>query len=172
MNLLHGRGRVHKPSASADPLLHWTPGAHLMAARVLTTTGWRMPELSGPITTRARPSPKPLSMPPPTDHLITLEGIIKRIFLAVSDEILRYQEALATMDTKFNIQEHFGPRVHAELNLLEYFHTVWVPFVDDGRFIGCSKPMCYCYYHYISLYAGGWVYVLLPMGLVMPIGGL
>ncbi|KAF4626908.1 hypothetical protein G7Y89_g11247 [Cudoniella acicularis] len=70
------------------------------------------------------------------------------------------------MDAKFNIQDRlqaqyhdkdFRPRVHAELNLLEYFHMNRLPFVDDDRFIGCSKPACYCCYHYISLHPGGFV---------------
>ncbi|KAH6722575.1 hypothetical protein BKA61DRAFT_702089, partial [Leptodontidium sp. MPI-SDFR-AT-0119] len=52
---------------------------------------------------------------------------------------------------------HFKPRVHAELNLLECFYTKRLAFVDDNRFIGCSKPACYYYYHYICLYPGGFV---------------
>ncbi|OBT84085.1 hypothetical protein VE02_07017 [Pseudogymnoascus sp. 03VT05] len=128
-------------------------------------TGWRMPELFDSFTIKTRPSPKPPSLPPPTDHLTTLSGIIKRM-LPAGSEALQYQDALATMDAKFNIQNRlqaqfedirFKPRVHSELTLLEYFHTNRVPFVDDDRFIGCSKPACYCCYHYISLHPGGFV---------------
>ncbi|KAL5349546.1 hypothetical protein ACLOAV_005841 [Pseudogymnoascus australis] len=140
-------------------------GSHFKAARILTTAGWRMPELFDSFTIKTRPSPKPPSLPPPTDHLTTLSGIIKRM-LPAGSEALQYQDALAIMDAKFNIQNRlqaqfedirFRPRVHSELTLLEYFHTNRIPFVDDDRFIGCSKPACYCCYHYISLHPGGFV---------------
>jgi hypothetical protein len=83
-----------------------------------------------------------------------------------SEETLLYQDALATMDAKFHIlkrlkaqfqDKDFRPRVHAELNLLEHFHRERLRFVDNDRFIGCSKPACYCCYHYISLHPGGFV---------------
>jgi hypothetical protein len=141
-------------------------GSHFKAARKLTTAGGRMLELFDSFTIKTRPSLKPPSRPPPTDHLTTLSGIIKRMLPAGSEEILRYQDALATMDAKFTIQNRlqaqfqdirFRPRVHSELTLLEYFHTNQIPFVDDDRFICCSKPACYCCYLYISLHPGGFV---------------
>jgi hypothetical protein len=125
-----------------------------------------MPDLFNNFTIKTRPSPKPPSLPPPTDQLTTLSGIIKRMLPAGSEETIRYQEALATMDAKFHFQDRlqaqfqdkdFRPRVHAELNLLEYFYTERLPFVEDDRFIACSKPACYCCYHYISLHPGGFV---------------
>jgi hypothetical protein len=141
-------------------------GSHLKAARILTTAGWRLPKLFENFKIRTRPAPKPPLLPPPTDQLTTLDGIIKRMLPSYSEETLRYQEALATMDIKFDIlnrlkaqfkDKDFTPRVHAELNLLEYFHMKRLPFVDDDRFIACSKPACYCCYHYISLHPGGFV---------------
>ncbi len=68
---------------------------------------------------------------------------------AGSTETLLYQESLAAIDARFGILERvkaqfedkdFTPRVHAELNLLEYFYRERLPFVDDDRFIACSKP--------------------------------
>jgi hypothetical protein len=141
-------------------------GSHLKAARILTAAGWRMPDLFDNFAIKTRPSPEPPSLPPPTDHLTTLDGIIKRMLPAGSEETLRYQEALTTMDAKFNILDRlqtqfkdkdFRPRVHAELNLLEHFYRERLPFLDDDRFIACSKPACYCCYHYISLHPGGFV---------------
>lgn len=141
-------------------------GSHLKAARILTVAGQRMPDLFEDFTVRIWPSPKPPSLPPPTDQLTTLEGIITRMLPKDSEEVTQYQEALASMDAKFNIQDRlqaqfqdkdFRPRVHAELNLLEYFYTKRLAFVDDDRFIGCSKPACYCCYHYICLHPGGFV---------------
>jgi hypothetical protein len=141
-------------------------GSHLKAARILTTAGWKMPGLFENFAIRTRPSPKPPSLPPSTDQLTTLDGIIKRMFPMDSEETLQYQEALATMDSKFNIMkrlqdqfqdEDFRPRVHAELILLEYFHIKRLRFVGSDKFISCSKPACYCCYHYISLHPGGYV---------------
>lgn len=141
-------------------------GSHLKAARTLLVAGQRMPDLFEDFSVSIWPSPKPPSLPPPTDQLTTLEGIIKRMAPQGSEEATRYQEALASMDAKFNIQDRlqaqfqdkdFRPRVHAELNLLECFYTKRLAFVDDDRFIGCSKPACYCCYHYICLHPGGFV---------------
>ena len=135
-------------------------GSHLKAARILTVAGQRMPELFEDFTVKTWPAP------PPTDQLTTLKGIIKRMLPKNSDEITHYQEALAVMDVKFNLQgrleaqfqdKDFRPRVHAELNLLEHFYTKQLAFVDDDKFIGCSIPACYCCYHYICLHPGDFV---------------
>lgn len=141
-------------------------GSHLKAARILTVAGQRMPELFEDFTVKIWPAPKSPSLPPPTDQLTTLKGIIKRMLPKDSDKIKHYQEALAVMDVKFNLQgrleaqfqdKDFRPRVHAELNLLEHFYSKRLAFVDDDKFIGCSKPACYCCYHYICLHPGGFV---------------
>ncbi|PMD41861.1 hypothetical protein L207DRAFT_633163 [Hyaloscypha variabilis F] len=142
-------------------------GSHLKAAKILTTAGWRMPGLFENFTIQTRPSPKPPTLPPLTDQQTTLNGIINRMLPSGSKKTLPYQEALATMDAKFNIlnrlkaqfqDKDFLPRVHAELNLLEYFYRERLPFVDDDWFIACSKPACYCCYHYIIFHPGGFVH--------------
>lgn len=141
-------------------------GSHFRAARILVTAGWKMPDLFDNFIIKILPSPKPPSSPPPTDHLTTLDGIIKRMLPKDDPEVKKYQEALTSMDAKFNILDRllglykdktFKPRVHAELILLECFHRNHLPFVDDDRFIGCSKPACYCCYHYISVHPGGFI---------------
>ena len=79
-------------------------------------------------------------------------------------KVLFYQDALKTMDTKFGIYKRFKneyenptflPRVHAELILLEHSYKRGYDFVDNDKYIGCSKPACYCCYHYISAHPGG-----------------
>jgi hypothetical protein len=83
-----------------------------------------------------------------------------------TSKVLFYQEALNTMDTKFKIYKRlkkeyedpvFLPRVHAELILLEHFYKGGYDFVDGDKYIGCSKPACYCCYHYISAHPGNFV---------------
>jgi OTT_1508-like deaminase len=141
-------------------------GSHLKAAKILITAGSRMPNMFENFSIEIQPSSKPPSSPPPTDHMTTLDGIVKRMLPAGSQDVLPYQEALAAMDSKFRIKDRlldqykdktFKPRVHAELSLLEFFYATKRQFVDDDRFIGCSKPACYCCYHYISLHPGGFV---------------
>ncbi len=139
--------------------------SHLKAAKILTTAGWRMPNLFENFTVKTRPSPPP-SLPPPVDQQMTLNGIINRMIANDPQETLRYQEALESMGTKFDIlerflakfqDENFRPRVHAELILLEYFHKNQLLFLDNDPFIACSKPACYCCYHYLSVHPGGFV---------------
>ena len=141
-------------------------GSHLKAAKVLVAAGSRMPKLFNNFDIQTRPAPKPPLLPPLVRHSTTLEGILNRMLPSGSEQVPLYQEALATLNAKFNIQtllldkyqdKDFKPRVHAELNLLEYFYAKQLPFVDDDRFIGCSKPACYCCYHYISHHPGGFV---------------
>lgn len=145
-------------------------GSHPRAAKWLVTAGLKLPDLFDGFTIKRRPSLrpslKPSLLPPPTDHLTTLDGILKRMLPKDSEGMAVYQEALRAMDTMFNIQESlfkvyqdkdFRPRIHAELILLEYFYKEQLAFVDDDRFIGCSKPACYCCYHYISQHPGCFV---------------
>lgn len=82
------------------------------------------------------------------------------------DEVARYQLMLAHMSDKFGLysrfmsfykDRNFLPRVHCEINLLEYFYTKRLPFVDSDRYIGCSKPACYCCLLYIRNYPGCFV---------------
>ncbi|EMC91990.1 hypothetical protein BAUCODRAFT_78761, partial [Baudoinia panamericana UAMH 10762] len=41
---------------------------------------------------------------------------------------------------------HFGSRdhVHSEVALLEHIHQHKIDFAMNDRYIGCSKPSCYC----------------------------
>jgi hypothetical protein len=51
----------------------------------------------------------------------------------------------------------FKPRVHAELLLLEHFYHRNLSFVQNDRYIGCSKPSCYCCDLYMKCHPGGFV---------------
>ena len=141
-------------------------GSHVRAAKTLTIAGQRLPHLFDNFAIKPRPSPKPPILPPLLDNLTTLDGIIKRMLPKDSEDTPRYQNVLNTMDAKFHIQsrlqaqyqdKEFRPRVHAELHLLEYFYHQKLSFVDDDRFIGCSKPACYSCYLYISNHPGGFI---------------
>lgn len=139
-------------------------GSPLKAAKVLVLAGCKLAKIFENFTIQTLPSAKPPIFPPPPDDLTTLDGMVKRMLPNDSKDILRYQESLAFMDRNFQIQnqlldqyreKEFRPRVHAELHLLEYFHTNELEFEESDKYIGCSKPACYCCYHYICHHPGG-----------------
>ncbi|KAI0799501.1 hypothetical protein GGR55DRAFT_692588 [Xylaria sp. FL0064] len=70
----------------------------------------------------------------------------------------QYKEAADFMNQRFNIvaqfrkqydDKNFRPLVHAEIQVLEHF---WGKrqFFNDDRYIGCSKPACYCCHLYMQ----------------------
>ncbi|KAI8944734.1 hypothetical protein F4801DRAFT_172088 [Xylaria longipes] len=69
-----------------------------------------------------------------------------------------YRTALEVMERKYHIQDgvsrqyeddNFKPLVHAEIQVLDYFYSAKRRYFDDARYIGCSKPSCYCCHLYI-----------------------
>jgi hypothetical protein len=141
-------------------------GYHMKAARTLVASAIRFPAFFDDFEIKLLPSPKPAEIPR-MNKLTTLDQILPRMFPENHKDLPIYQTALRDMDTKFKIFERFVaeykrptflPRVHAELILLERFHTHQYNFVDGDRYIGCSKPACYCCYHYICAHPGNFVH--------------
>lgn len=97
---------------------------------------------------------------PKADDHTTLDGIIKRMFPSSGDSLLReYEEHLPIINQKLSLQEKFmqhyndkdfEPKVHAEIRVLEHFYGNRLLFADHDRFIGCSRPSCYCCQLYIQ----------------------
>ena len=142
-------------------------GSHPRAVKILINAGRLLPRLFENVSIQRRPSIKPSLIPPPTDHHTTLEGIINRMLSKTSPDKARYTEALNQIDSIVHLQdridaqfkaESFRPRVHAELILLEYFYKQKLPFLDNDRYVGCSKPACYCCYQYIVCHPGRFVH--------------
>jgi len=141
-------------------------GLHMKAARTLVAATIRFPAFFDDPEIKYLPSPKPAKIPPQMNKLTTLDQIIIRMLPKNDKCVPIYQEALQDMDNKFKIfqlfveessRPTFLPRVHAELILLEHFHTHKYDFVDGDKYIGCSKPACYCCYHYICAHPGNFV---------------
>ncbi|OCT52304.1 hypothetical protein CLCR_08353 [Cladophialophora carrionii] len=72
--------------------------------------------------------------------------------------------ALAEVDAIAGIWDKFRedyknirPRPHAELLVLEHFHSENLDFVADEKYIGCSKPSCYCCNLYMQCHPGGFI---------------
>lgn len=48
-------------------------------------------------------------------------------------------------------------RVHAELQIADRFSRDWLAFVDDDKYIGCSKPACYFCFNWLITHKHGYV---------------
>jgi hypothetical protein len=174
LNKRSGKGSTSTPTEESHEtnflkLRHYIGrlGSHMKAARTLVAAAMRFPAFFDDFEIECLPSSKPAELPPPADELTTLDGIIGRMLKNENkSKVPFYLEALNAMDTKFQISQRlrneyknptFLPRVHAELILLEHFYRHKYDFVDGDKYIGCSKPACYCYYHYICAHPGNFV---------------
>lgn len=55
------------------------------------------------------------------------------------------------------ISRNFQPRVHAECAVAEAVHAARIRFFGNDRYIACSKPACFCCYHYLCHHPGKFV---------------
>ncbi|KAF7899778.1 hypothetical protein EAF00_004114 [Botryotinia globosa] len=134
------------------------------AIQILLSTRNLLPHLFTQLTISQLPSSS--SFPPPLQaRNPTLSALIGR---TMSDPlaITSYRAALAEMDHKYQLSTHLSshctnpnwrPKIHAELLLLQHFRSRNLHFVDNDRYIACSKPACYCCYHYIRVHPGKFV---------------
>lgn len=53
---------------------------------------------------------------------------------------------------KFFKKDHFVPIVHAEVAMIQHIYSNGLAFANDDRYIGCSKPSCYCCRAYMKLH--------------------
>ncbi|GAB7351725.1 hypothetical protein MBLNU459_g2312t1 [Dothideomycetes sp. NU459] len=139
-------------------------GYHFRAARTLVDAAFAMPCLFVGFVVKTPDVPRVPATPVPFDDSTNLKDIVVRML--PKEEVEKknhYQECLALMDQKFELEKSFIrnyksktllPRVHAELLLLEHFYENEWRFVADDKFIGCSKPACYCCALYINHHPG------------------
>lgn len=94
---------------------------------------------------------------PEADSLTTLPNILRRMLPSNDPRLEEYRKNIQDLDHKFNItariqekyeDKNFQPQIHAEIQVLEHFHANHIHFVDDDRYIGCSKSACYCCHLY------------------------
>ncbi|KAI0875380.1 hypothetical protein GGS24DRAFT_455472 [Hypoxylon argillaceum] len=100
--------------------------------------------------------PQPTIDRPQAEPDIHIYSIMNRMLSSGLNE--RYKAAADVMNQRYDIvsrfkQEYdsktFKPLMHAEIQVLEHF---WAKrqFFDDDRYIGCSKPSCYCCHLYMQ----------------------
>ena len=160
-------GNVDSSANNFAQLRHYIGriGSYMRASKIFVAAAGRFPELFVNVEVQCLSSPEPVPKPQ-MDKLMTLDKIAVRMLPADDKRLSDIQNALQSMDKKFEIfkrfkdryeDDNFRPRVHAELILLERFYVHEYPFVDGDRYIGCSKPACYCCYLYICAHPGGFV---------------
>ncbi|KAI1766826.1 hypothetical protein GGR53DRAFT_180630 [Hypoxylon sp. FL1150] len=96
---------------------------------------------------------------PEADSMTNLPDILKRMLPANDPGLKQYRENIQSLDQKFNItariqekydDKNFQPQIHAEIQVLEHFYANRIGFADDDRYVGCSKPACYCCHLYFQ----------------------
>jgi hypothetical protein len=123
-------------------------GYHFRAADALLSCVLRLPELFNDYSVCSITTPPRCTLPP-ADGLTRLDSIIIRMLPAKSPMLDRYKQALAEIDTKYQLSRRFletytdadrNPRVHTEIQVLEHFYASTLSFAGDDPFIACSKP--------------------------------
>ena len=140
-------------------------GRRFQAAKALLTYGARLSELTGRLEIHPIDTPSAQRLPP-VDMLTKLDSIAVRMFSKDSPDLSRYQQALGEMDETNNLFDHFlhnyrsgdaRPYVHAEIQVLDWFHTRRLLFVGDDPFIACSRPVCLSCLSYFKSHPGRFV---------------
>ncbi|KAK8240125.1 hypothetical protein HDK90DRAFT_523243 [Phyllosticta capitalensis] len=168
--------RAHKDQALSDDSVHASPfqltrhyigrlGYHFQVAATCIAAAQRLPQLFKGFEVcclKAAPSSHNL---PVADVRQTFDSVVLRMLPSGSTEdVRRYQNNLVIMDRKFNLysrflasyeEKNFRPRVHCELALLEHFYANNLESFERDKFIGCSKPACYCCALYLQNHPGG-----------------
>ncbi|KAK0888252.1 hypothetical protein LTR02_016481 [Friedmanniomyces endolithicus] len=113
-----------------------------------------------------RQNPGPVLRRPDLHAGLTLAGISGRMFPSNSADLIIFREGLQMLEEKGSIMsrvlEHYRskdwrPRIHAELTLLEALHDSRCMFFGNDKYIACSKPACFCCYHYIGYHSGSFI---------------
>lgn len=131
---------------------------HIRASKQVIEDGRRLSVLFDPGASRVEAIPVVNSVSRPmADGLTQPLSMLNRMIRQENPLRGHYEEALESMDRQFGLgvriseqyqSKTFRPLVHAEVQVLEYFHFGKRAFVEKDRYIGTSKPACYCCYLY------------------------
>lgn len=132
------------------------------SAEMLVRLATKHPHLVSDFSCEVVPKTSPMRSPSP-DGKSNLDGILRRMVDKSENERLeKLQNSLNCM-RHFDIEEDFQKkyaekskslRIHSELQILEHFYSDDRKFLNNDRYIGCSKPSCYCCELYIRLHPG------------------
>ncbi|KAK8216417.1 hypothetical protein IWZ01DRAFT_480353 [Phyllosticta capitalensis] len=167
---------AHQDQALSDDSVHASPfqltrhyigrlGYHFRVAATFLAAARRLPQLFEGFEICCLKAAPSFHNPPLVDTQTNLDSIIFHMFPSgATEDVYRYQSNLAIMDRKFGLSsrflascqdENFRPRVHCELALLEHFYANNLESFERDKFIGCSKPACYCCALYLQNHPGG-----------------
>ncbi|PVH86141.1 hypothetical protein DL98DRAFT_601627 [Cadophora sp. DSE1049] len=132
-------------------------GHTMKAVRAVVSAAAKLqPLLSNFSVVRA---PSGFASPPPLEERNpTLEALAGRM-TDDEDTIEQIRGALDGFDRMLQLSKElqrsctaqtWRPQVHAELVLNDLFLNRKLKFVDEDRYIACSKAACFCCYHYIK----------------------
>ena len=154
---------VHNENSAWSDTRHYVGrlGSWTKAAKVLVRTAAQHPNLVDGCCVKRILISAP-AWRPEADSLTTLEGAIKRMLPAGSEEnaiILSQLQDIRLFDIASAFRSEytaktFRPRIHAETALVEHFHQNGISHLNGNRYIGCSKPSCYSCDLYIRFHPG------------------
>lgn len=88
---------------------------------------------------------------PEVDSHTTLDGILNRLLGKdnperndIQNALIRLNDVSSTFRLFMSNFRRCFPRVHAEIQVLEHFFKKNLAFVNNDRYISCSKPACLC----------------------------
>ena len=140
-------------------------GSWSRASKALLRAAKTFPNLVHGFHVEYLESPPPIAAPI-ADEMTNVDSALGRMISKTETQLLHdVREAVETsrvMDISADFRatytdETFKPRIHAELLLLEHFYHRNLRFVENDRYIGCSKPSCYCCDLYMKCHPGGFV---------------
>lgn len=163
MEILDRRHHAHSNRGVWSDIRHYLGrlGSWTKAVRILRRGARTFPERFESAQVRVIGNNGPADKPDTVD-LTSLNDVVRRMVPAKQTSLveqlcqaLTEADVVAGIDVEF--WEHYAnikPRPHAELLVLEHFYHKQLEFTADDRYIGCSKPSCYCCHIYMQCHPG------------------
>lgn len=142
-------------------------GAHRSKILALVTSILEVPALKNIGDIKAAESPpirRVKVVPESAHHYDMVLGICRKGSIVNQVEAPNALHALCDLELehgldlrgKIDAESVIDTRVHAELILVDLFARNGFGFVDNDRYIGCSKPACYFCFNWIALHYAGY----------------
>jgi len=174
-NLASLKVLTQKHSAATAPSV-WSEVRHYIgrlgswskASKVLLNVATTYPNLIASFSVDSLVSPPPMAVPG-TVQKTNLDSALGRMLQPEQNKLLDELKEILRDNPVFSVlrvpaafveaytNKKFKPRIHAELLVLEHFHFKQLEFVNRDRYIGCSKPSCYCCDLYMKHHPGNFV---------------
>ena len=164
---------LNQMTADTTDWCHWHLIRHYVgrlrswprSAEMLVRVARRYPSLVTEFSCEVVPKTSPMRSPSP-DGKTNIESILRRMVNKSENKRLEELQNILSRMRDFDIGDSFreeyaeknlSPRIHCELQILEHFYLDGQnsrDFLNNDRYIGCSKPSCYCCDLYIRYHPG------------------